>query len=242
MIRPDRIGYLEQELPPETARMTLYEFFCSVPEFFDRTPGELAQAARRLGLSSDVYYFHRTMGTLSGGECVKARLLALIIRQPDLLLLDEPSNDLDIPTLEWLERFIQESEAPVLYISHDETLLENTANVIVHLEQVHRKTIIRNGRIGEIYNVGGHNEMSNISIVRLICRELGKPESLITYVTDRKGHDRRYAIDPTKIHSELGWLPETKFEDGITRTIRWYLHNREWWEAILSGAYHGNTD
>jgi ATPase components of ABC transporters with duplicated ATPase domains len=121
--------------------MTLYEFFCSVPEFFDRTPGELAQAARRLGLSSDVYYFHRTMGTLSGGECVKARLLALIIRQPDLLLLDEPSNDLDIPTLEWLERFIQESEAPVLYISHDETLLENTANVIVHLEQVHRKTI-----------------------------------------------------------------------------------------------------
>jgi dTDP-glucose 4,6-dehydratase len=102
--------------------------------------------------------------------------------------------------------------------------------------------IIRNGRIGEIYNVGGHNEMSNISIVRLICRELGKPESLITYVTDRKGHDRRYAIDPTKIHSELGWLPETKFEDGITRTIRWYLHNREWWEAILSGAYHGNTD
>lgn len=141
LFRPDRIGYLEQELPRETAEKTLYEFFCSVPEFFDRTPGELAQAARRLGLGSDIYYIQRTMGTLSGGECVKVRLLALLISRPDLLLLDEPSNDLDIPTLEWLERFIREADVPVLFISHDETLLENTANVIIHLEQVHRKTI-----------------------------------------------------------------------------------------------------
>ena len=97
--------------------------------------------------------------------------------------------------------------------------------------------IIHNGRVGEVYNVGGHNEMRNIDIVKLICRELGKPESLITYVTDRKGHDMRYAIDPTKIHEELGWLPETKFEDGIKKTIQWYLDNREWWETILSGEY-----
>ena len=97
--------------------------------------------------------------------------------------------------------------------------------------------IIHNGRVGEVYNVGGHNEMSNISIVRLICRELGKPESLITYVTDRKGHDRRYAIDPAKIHSELGWLPETKFEDGIKNTVKWYLDNRQWLETIVSGEY-----
>lgn len=97
--------------------------------------------------------------------------------------------------------------------------------------------IIHNGRIGEIYNVGGHNEMRNIDIVKLICEELGKPESLITYVTDRKGHDMRYAIDPTKIHNELGWLPETKFADGIKRTIRWYLENRSWWEEIISGDY-----
>ncbi len=97
--------------------------------------------------------------------------------------------------------------------------------------------ILRNGRVGEVYNIGGHNEMRNIDIVRLICRELGKPESLITYVTDRKGHDMRYAIDPTKIHSELGWLPETKFADGIRRTIRWYLDNREWWQEIVSGEY-----
>lgn len=85
--------------------------------------------------------------------------------------------------------------------------------------------ILREGCIGEVYNVGGHNEMANIDIVKLICKELGKPESLITYVTDRKGHDRRYAIDPSKIHRELGWLPETKFTDGIKKTIQWCVNH-----------------
>ena len=97
--------------------------------------------------------------------------------------------------------------------------------------------IIHKGRTGEVYNIGGHNEMRNIDIVKLICRELDKPESLISYVTDRKGHDLRYAIDPAKIHGELGWLPETRFEDGIRKTIAWYLENRAWWEEIVSGEY-----
>lgn len=97
--------------------------------------------------------------------------------------------------------------------------------------------IIHKGREGEVYNVGGHNEMKNIDIVKLICDYLKKPYSLITYVTDRKGHDLRYAIDPTKIHNELGWLPETKFADGIKKTIDWYLDNRTWWETIISGEY-----
>ncbi len=97
--------------------------------------------------------------------------------------------------------------------------------------------IIHKGRIGEVYNVGGHNEMRNIDIVKRICKELGKPERLIVHVADRKGHDMRYAIDPTKIHNELGWLPETKFEDGIKKTIHWYLDNKEWWEEIISGTY-----
>lgn len=97
--------------------------------------------------------------------------------------------------------------------------------------------IIHKGHVGEVYNVGGHNEKQNIEIVKIICKELGKPESLITHVGDRKGHDMRYAIDPTKIHNELGWLPETKFEDGIKKTIQWYLDNREWWETIISGEY-----
>ena len=97
--------------------------------------------------------------------------------------------------------------------------------------------IIHKGREGEIYNIGGHNEMKNIDIVRLICKKLNKSESLITYVRDRKGHDMRYAIDPTKIHKELGWLPKTKFNDGIDKTIDWYLNNREWWETIINGEY-----
>ena len=97
--------------------------------------------------------------------------------------------------------------------------------------------VLRKGREGEIYNIGGHNERRNIDVVKTILKELGKPESLIEHVEDRKGHDRRYAIDPTKIHEELGWEPATKFDDGIHRTIQWYLDNRAWWEDIESGKY-----
>ena len=97
--------------------------------------------------------------------------------------------------------------------------------------------IINKGRIGEVYNVGGNNEIKNIDIVKVICKKLKKPESLIIYVADRKGHDMRYAIDPSKINNELGWLPDTKFEDGITKTIQWYIDNREWWGNIINGEY-----
>lgn len=97
--------------------------------------------------------------------------------------------------------------------------------------------IIRHGKVGEVYNIGGHNEMKNIDIVKIICQALNKPESLITYVEDRKGHDMRYAIDPEKIHNELGWLPETMFKNGIQKTIQWYLDNKSWWERIISGEY-----
>ncbi len=101
--------------------------------------------------------------------------------------------------------------------------------------------ILGDGRVGEIYNIGGHNEMHNIDIVKLICEKLDKPESLITFVTDRKGHDLRYAINPTKIREELGWQPETMFENGIQETIDWYLENAAWWEHILSGAYRNGS-
>lgn len=97
--------------------------------------------------------------------------------------------------------------------------------------------ILREGREGEIYNIGGHNERTNLQVVGAILKELGKPESLIRFVTDRPGHDRRYAIDPAKIHGELGWEPATGFGDGIRRTVRWYLENRPWWEHIISGEY-----
>ena len=97
--------------------------------------------------------------------------------------------------------------------------------------------IVREAKDGELYNIGGHNEKTNLDVVKLILDYLGKPESLITYVTDRKGHDLRYAIDPAKIYRDLGWLPETKFDDGIKMTIDWYLENRKWWENIISGEY-----
>ena len=97
--------------------------------------------------------------------------------------------------------------------------------------------ILQGGKAGQVYNVGGHNEKRNIDIVKLIVAATGKSEDLITYVADRKGHDQRYAIDPTFIHNELGWLPETKFENGIEQTIRWYMDNKPWWQNILSGEY-----
>ena len=97
--------------------------------------------------------------------------------------------------------------------------------------------ILEKGEEGQVYNIGGHNEIKNIDIVKLICRARDKPESLITHVTDRKGHDMRYAIDPAYIHEKLGWLPQTMFAEGIEKTIRWYLDNRDWWEKIVSGEY-----
>lgn len=99
--------------------------------------------------------------------------------------------------------------------------------------------VMRKGTVGEVYNVGGHNEKTNLEVVKTILKHLNKPESLITFVTDRPGHDMRYAIDPTKIHNELGWLPETSFDEGIKKTIDWYLDNKKWWENIISGEYQG---
>ena len=97
--------------------------------------------------------------------------------------------------------------------------------------------ILERGETGQVYNIGGHNETRNIDIVKRVCALLDKPESLIRFVTDRKGHDLRYAIDPAKIGAELGWAPETPFAAGLEKTVRWYLDNRPWWEEIVSGEY-----
>ena len=97
--------------------------------------------------------------------------------------------------------------------------------------------VMRKDREDEVYNVGDHNERLNIDVVKTILRELGKPESLIGFVTDRPGHDRRYAIDPQKIKTELGWQPTTMFDEGIRATVRWYVDNRKWWQDILAGDY-----
>lgn len=103
--------------------------------------------------------------------------------------------------------------------------------------------ILENGRAGEVYNIGGHNEMANIDVVRTVLAELGKSDDLIEYVRDRPGHDLRYGIDPSRMRDELGWEPQTAFEAGIRDTIRWYLDNESWWQNILSGEYrrHENS-
>jgi dTDP-glucose 4,6-dehydratase len=97
--------------------------------------------------------------------------------------------------------------------------------------------IIHYGRIGEVYNIGGHNERTNLEVVKAILYELGKSENLIKFVSDRLGHDMRYAIDPTKIKNELGWVPLITFDEGIKKTVKWYLDNKSWWENIISGEY-----
>lgn len=135
-----RIGYLAQELPKEQKDMSVYEFCCQNEQFYEMTPKELSEISGRLYLPADIFYSDQRVGALSGGEKVKLQLAKILMEQPDVLFLDEPSNDIDIQTLEWLEQFIQSVKMPVLYISHDETLLERTANKIIHIEQIMRKT------------------------------------------------------------------------------------------------------
>lgn len=134
-----QIGYLAQELSDREKELGVYEFMCEMPLFYEVTPKELSEVARVLQIPVETFYEEQKMGHLSGGEKIKVQLARIILNKPDILLLDEPSNDLDIATIHWLEKFIRENELPILYISHDEVLLENTANMIVHLEQIKRK-------------------------------------------------------------------------------------------------------
>lgn len=136
-------GYLAQELAPEQKQRFVLEYFYDQPRFFDQTPKELGELARLLGVAPDFFYREQKIQTLSGGEKVKLQFAAILMAQPDILLLDEPSNDIDVETLEWLETFINSAKVPVIFVSHDETLIEHTANVIIHLEQIRRKTQAR---------------------------------------------------------------------------------------------------
>lgn len=139
----ERFGYLPQELPADRRESTIYEYLTESESFFDKSPGELAMLCGKIGFPLERIYDNEPLKVLSGGEKIKVQLIRILMEEPTMLLLDEPSNDLDIATLEWLEHFIRNSEIPVLYISHDETLLERTANMIVHIEQLRRKTAPR---------------------------------------------------------------------------------------------------
>ncbi len=139
----ERFGYLPQELTDDRRKSTIYEYLTAADRFYDQSPRELAQLCTKIGFPMERLYSEELLGVLSGGEKIKVQLIRMLIEEPTMLLLDEPSNDLDIETLVWLERFIQNCEIPVLYISHDETLLERTANRIIHIEQLRRKTTPR---------------------------------------------------------------------------------------------------
>lgn len=140
IINKERLGYLPQELSAEDRERSVYEFFAQEPAFFELSPKELGRLAGEFHIPKDFFYEERNMGSLSGGEKIKMQLLRLLIAEPTVLLLDEPSNDIDIETLEWLEERIVSWPHIVLFISHDETLIEKTANMIIHLEQIQRKT------------------------------------------------------------------------------------------------------
>lgn len=143
IVSKERLGYLPQELPLEEREKSLYEFFSEEPLFFEQTPNELGKMAAEFGMEIEFFYGEQQVGTLSGGEKVKAQMMRLLLSQPTVLLLDEPSNDIDIETLEWLEQTILQWPHAVIYISHDETLIEKTANVVIHIEQIKRKTTSR---------------------------------------------------------------------------------------------------
>ena len=131
-----------------------------------------------------------------------------------------------------ISRALADEELPVYGTGEN---VRDWLHVEDHCEAI--DLILQNGRVGEVYNIGGHNERTNLQVVKTILKALDKPESLIKFVIDRPGHDRRYAIDPTKMETELGWKPKYVFDTGMAQTIQWYLDNKEWWEHIISGEY-----
>ena len=156
------LGYLPQELTAAEKELTVYEFYCASPAFIDQTPREQAAIAAQLGLPSDFFYYDQPIKLLSGGEKVKMQMARILMEQPDVLLLDEPSNDIDIETLEWLERFINQATQPILFVSHDELLIERTANVIIHLEKLERGRSVRHTVVRQPYREYIQQRQDNI--------------------------------------------------------------------------------
>lgn len=176
----DKIGYLAQELSESEKCLSVYEYCSGELAFFDLLPKELAQIAAKVGLSQDIFYSDQEVGTLSGGEKVKLQLARILMGRPDALLLDEPSNDLDVETIEWLEEYVNSCSLPILYISHDEEFLRGTANRIIHLERVRRKTVPRHtvARMGydEYVKTRLHNLEHQEQVARSEQREYEKQQ------------------------------------------------------------------
>ena len=143
IVSGEKLAYLPQELTEEELDLSVYDFLSMEPQFLDLNPAELSAISKSIGIGSEFFFDNRKMKTLSGGEKVKIELARLLASRPTMLLLDEPSNDIDLDTLKWLEGFILSSKEGILFVSHDETLIENTANRVIHIEQLNHKTLPR---------------------------------------------------------------------------------------------------
>ena len=191
----ERLGFLPQELSKENKGKTLYEFFSEATMFFDKNPAELAEIAGRFHLNNDFFYGEQEMGSLSGGEKIKAQLMRLLIDEPTVLLLDEPSNDIDIATLDLLEDIINEWKGIVLYVSHDEVLIERTANMVVHIEQVMRKTKSRFTVARMPYNVYIEDRLNRFE---------NQERQALNDRREKKLRDERYNRIMQSVNSALG--------------------------------------
>lgn len=227
----ERFGYLPQELPEEQRGNSVYGYLTESGRFFDTKPGELARLCARMGFPPDRMYSDERLGVLSGGEKIKVQLIRLLIDEPTMLLLDEPSNDLDIETLVWLEEFIRCSDIPVIYISHDETLLERTANMIVHIEQLRRKTAPR----FTVVHMGYEEYIQGRS------RQIGKQEQLA------RNERREYAKQQEKfrqIQQKVAYRQSTisRQDPHGGRLLKKSMHRVKAYEARFEKEFENMTE
>lgn len=190
------MGYLGQELEPEDLRKSVYDFLSGEPGFSESDPRELAAYAARLQVDPALLYSTQRMDTLSGGEKVKMSLICILCRRPDVLLLDEPSNDIDLNTLLWLEEFILSWEGPLLFISHDETLLERTANKIIHLEQIKKKK-------------GARNTVKSLDYNTYVCERAGGLKKQEQLAKAERSEYRKQQEKLRKIEEKVEYRQET---------------------------------
>ena len=243
-----RKGYLAQELSPAELELPVWEFCQGAPAFQGADPRALDRAARQVGLAADLFWDGRPMSTLSGGERVKLRLALLLLDEPDVLLLGEPSNDLDLATLEWLEGFLLNCKVPVLYISHDETLLERTANVVIHLERLRRRTAPRCAVVRTGYRAYVEQRQAGFAHQEQVARK-ERAEYGAKMETFRRIHDsvEHQLVTVSRQNPGKGRLLKKKMHTVLAMGRRFEREKEdmtampEWEEAILTAFDRGKS-
>ena len=243
-----RKGYLAQELARQELELPVWEFCQRAPAFQEADPRALDRAARQVGLDAGLFWDGRPMSTLSGGERVKLRLALLLLDGPDVLLLDEPSNDLDLATLEWLEGFLLNCKAPVLYISHDETLLERTANMVIHLERLRRRTAPRCAVVRAGYRAYVERRQAGFAHQEQVARK-ERAEYGAKMETFRRIHDsvEHQLVTVSRQNPGKGRLLKKKMHTVLSMGRRFEREKEdmtampEWEEAILTAFDQGKS-